>query len=111
MSQEQTKTQTMKISDVKQQFNSLVNQIYRGQTRVVVEKSGIPVAAIVSPDDLQRLDQLEQERDRRFRILEEFGAAFADVPVAELEREVNRALSGVRAARRAEGEQSVGAKA
>ena len=33
-------------------FNDVVNQVYRKDTRVVVEKSGIPVAALVSTDDL-----------------------------------------------------------
>jgi len=52
----------MKISEVKQQFNRLVNQVYRRETRVMVEKSGIPVAGIVSAEDLERLDRLDRER-------------------------------------------------
>ncbi len=104
-------TETMKISEVKQQFNRLVNRVYRHETRIVVEKSGIPVAGLVSAEDLQRLDQLDRERAERFSILEEFGAAFKDVPAEELEREVERALAEVRAERRAERVQAVGAKA
>jgi prevent-host-death family protein len=110
MSQQPT-TQTMKISQVKQQLNSLVNQVYRRELRIVVEKSGIPVAAIVSPQDLQRLERLDRERAERFKILEEFGEAFKDVPPEELEREISRALAEVRAERRAEREQVVGATA
>jgi prevent-host-death family protein len=98
---EQPTTQTMKISEVKQQLNRLVNQVYRRETRVMVEKSGIPVAGIVSAEDLQRLDRLDHERAERFKILEEFGEAFKDVPADELEREVARALAAVRAARQA----------
>jgi prevent-host-death family protein len=107
----QPMTQTMKISEVKQQFNRLVNQVYRRETRVMVEKSGIPVAGIVSAEDLRRLDQLDRERAERFKVLEEFGEAFKDVPVEELEREVARALAEVRAERRAQHEQVVGATA
>ncbi len=95
-------TQTMKISDVKQQLNSLVNRVYRRETRIVVEKSSIPVAGIVSAHDLQRLDQLDRERAERFKILHEIGEAFKDVPFEELERETARALAEVRAKRRAE---------
>jgi prevent-host-death family protein len=108
---EQPTTQTMKISEVKQQLNRLVNQVYRRETRVMVEKSGIPVAGIVSAEDLRRLDQLDRERAERFKVLEEFGEAFKDVPVEELEREVARALAEVRAERRAQHEQVVGATA
>jgi prevent-host-death family protein len=108
---DQPMTETMKISDVKQQLNRLVNRVYRRETRVVVEKSGIPVAGIVSIQDLQRLDRLDRERAERFKVLEEFGEAFKDVPAEELEREVARALAEVRAERRAQQAQVVGATA
>jgi prevent-host-death family protein len=99
---QQPTTQTMKISTVRAELNSLVNQVYRKETRVVVEKSGIPVAALVSTDDLERLDQLDRERAARFAILDEFRAAFKDVPPEELELEAERALAEVRAEMRAE---------
>jgi prevent-host-death family protein len=98
----------MKISDVKQQLNSLVNRVYRRETRVLVEKSGIPVAAIVSVQDLQRLEEFDRERAEQFKVLEEIGEAFKDVPYEELEREIARAIAEVRAERRAE-QQAVGA--
>jgi prevent-host-death family protein len=108
---EQPTTETMKISEVKQQLNRLVNRVYRHETRVMVEKSGIPVAGIVSAEDLRRLDRLDRERAERFKVLEEFGEAFKDVPAEELEREVARALAEVRAERRAQQAQVVGATA
>ena len=108
---EQPMTETMKISEVKQQLNRLVNRVYRHETRVMVEKSGIPVAGIVSVQDLQRLDRLDRERAERFKVLEEFGETFKDVPAEELEREVARALAEVRAERRAQQAQVVGATA
>lgn len=102
MRTQQPMTQTMKISTVRAEFNTLVNQVYRHETRVVVEKSGIPVAALVSTDDLKRLDQLDRERAERFRIVDEMRAAFKDVAPEELEREAARALAEVRAEMRAE---------
>jgi hypothetical protein len=47
MRNQQPMTLTMKISYVKNRLSGAVNQVYRKQTRVLVEKSGIPVAAIV----------------------------------------------------------------
>ena len=111
MPDQQPMTETMKISEVKQQFNRLVNRVYRHETRVMVEKSGIPVAGIVSAEDLRRLDRLDHERADRFKILEEFGEAFEDVPADELEREVARALAAVRAARQAPQAPALGATA
>lgn len=98
--------QTMKISDVRGQLNTLVNRVYRRETRVVVEKSGIPVAAIVSTEDLRRLNQLDREQAARFRILDEMRAAFEDVPPGELDREAASALAEVRDEMRAEREQA-----
>ncbi len=101
-------TETMKISDVKQGLNALVNRVYRREIRVLVEKNGIPVAGIVSAQDLERLERLDRERAEQFKVLKEIGAAFKDVPFEELEREIARAIAEVRAERRAE-QQAVGA--
>jgi prevent-host-death family protein len=102
MPDQQPTTETMKISEVKQQLNRLVNLVYRHETRVMVEKSGIPVAGIVSAEDLRRLDRLDRERAERFKVLEEFSAGFADQSPDKIERETARALAEVRAERRQE---------
>jgi prevent-host-death family protein len=99
-------TETMKISDVRSGLNKLVNRVYRHETRVIVEKSGIPVAGIVSADDLERLRRLDEEDREAWEILEGMRAPFRDVPPEEIEREAERALAQVRAAMRAEREQA-----
>lgn len=92
----QPKTQTMKISEVKNALSSLVNEVYRQETRVLVEKSGIPVAAIVSAADLQRLTRYEHEREERFKVIDRMREAFKDVPAEEIEREADRAVAELR---------------
>jgi prevent-host-death family protein len=102
MREQEPMTQTMKISDVKNTLSSLVNKVYRKETRVLVEKAGIPVAAIVSAEDLKRLDQLD-ERDRRAReVLEAMRAPFRGVSPEEIQQEADKAIAEVRAERRAE---------
>jgi prevent-host-death family protein len=91
MDERQPVTQTMSIADVQRQFSRLVDQVAHQQMRLIVEKDGAPVAAIISAADLARLER--REREERFRILDEIGAAFQDVPSEELEREVTRALN------------------
>src|SRR5437764_94312 len=88
--------QIMNVSDVRANLSDVVNNVYRKNNRIIVEKSGIPVAAIVSPDDLERLASMEAQREARFQVLEEIGVAFKDVPLEEIEREVAKALSEVR---------------
>ena len=97
-------TQTMKISDVKNTLSSLVNMVYRKETRVLVEKAGIPVAALVSADDLNRLQQLDRAWDERTRAIERFSQAFADVPTEQAEAEVARIIAERRQRRAAEAE-------
>ncbi|MDQ3695327.1 MAG: type II toxin-antitoxin system Phd/YefM family antitoxin [Chloroflexota bacterium] len=94
----------MKISEVKNQLSSLVNEVYRKEKRVLVEKSGIPVAALVSADDLRRLNQLDRAWDERTKAIERFSQAFADVPTAEAEAAVARIIAERRQRRAAEAE-------
>lgn len=94
-------TQVMKASEVRQQWSQLLNKVFRDQTRVVVEKSGIPVAAVISAEDLERFTQLEEQRKERFKALDRMREAFKDVSPQELEREVNRAVTEVRLGNRA----------
>jgi prevent-host-death family protein len=100
-------TQRMKISDVRSELNSLVNRVYRGETRVLVEKSGIPVAALVSPEDLARLGQFDAGWEDDFAVFDEMGAAFADVSPEEIERETAKALAEVRAEMQTERETTI----
>ena len=102
MREQEPMTQTMKISDVKNQLSSLVNEVYRKETRVLVEKAGIPVAALVSADDLRRLTQLDRAWNERTTAIERFSQAFADVPTADAEADVARIIAERRQRRAAE---------
>lgn len=53
------------------------------------------MVAVVSIDDLKRLQQLEAERERDFEALWRTGEAFKDVSNEEIQREVDRALAEV----------------
>ena len=100
MREQDPMTQTMKISDVKNRLSRLVNEVYRKETRVLVEKSGIPVAALVSAEDLARLTRLDQEREARFAVVDRMREAFQDVSPEEIEREAARSVAAARERRR-----------
>lgn len=93
MRQQHPATQTMKISEVETQLASLVNEVYRKEKRILVEKSGIPVAALVLADDLAWLEERDRRWDEGTRAMERISLAFADVPVEELEAEIGRILA------------------
>ena|SRR6266540_3393882 len=105
MAERQPMTQIINVTEARAKWSQLLNQVFRSKTRVVVEKSGIPVAAIISPQDLERFNRLEAQRAERFKVLDEIGAAFKDVPPEELEREVAKAVAEVREESRRQAEQ------
>jgi prevent-host-death family protein len=94
----------MKISDVKSKLSSLVEEVSRKETRVLVEKSGVPIAALVSTEDLRQLARLDAERAERRRVVAAMREAFLGVPVEEIERETAKAVAEVRQEMRQERE-------
>jgi prevent-host-death family protein len=96
------KARTIKLSEARSTFSSLINDVFRTRGRVLIEKSGIPVAAVVSLDDLEHLERLDAERAERFKVVDEFRAAFADVSPEEIEREAAKAVAEARKKLRAE---------
>lgn len=94
-------TTTVKASEARRCWSALLMRVYRGAERIRIEKGGIPVAAIISARDLDRLELFEAQRDRDFKILEAFAEGFKDIPDEEIEREVAKAIAEVRAENRA----------
>ncbi len=87
------KHQTMTFADASQQLADFIRRVSRNGTRIVVEDRGVPVAAIISADDLARLDRLEAEREADFRVIDDLRNAFKDVSDEEIERETDRVLA------------------
>ena len=96
----QIMTQTLKASDVRSNWSQLLNKVFKEQTRVIVEKSGIPIAAVISAEDLWRLTRLEEERNERFKVIDRMRAAFKDIPDDEIERQIDKAVAQIRASKR-----------
>lgn len=102
-------TQRMKLTEARQHFSAVLMQVFRGETRVIVEKGGIPVAAIISLDDLQGLARMEQRRAEAFQALDRFGEAFKDESAEGIEREVAGAVASARRELRHEAKQRAAA--
>lgn len=95
-------TETVKASDARSHWSSVLDRVRRGEVRIVVERSGAPVAVLISPADLSRLLRVEAEWDAPFQALDETRSAFADVPPGELDNEVAAAVREAREQLRAE---------
>jgi|GEM_PF-2811757 len=55
--------ETMKLSDTKQQFSRVINRVARGEANIIVEKSGLPVAALVSIDEYRQRKEAGEEAE------------------------------------------------
>ena len=71
---------------------------------MLVQKGGIPVAAIIAVDDLKRLQRGERERAARFKVIAEGWEAFRYVDLGDVDAEVARAVAEARAGLRVERE-------
>ena len=89
--QEGTRSRVV-AGNIQRRWSEVVNEVSRDKTRIIVEKSGVPVAGVVSPQDMEWL----QERDRRLAelrdVMDDIRNAFRDVPPQEFNREVERAV-------------------
>jgi prevent-host-death family protein len=84
-------------SEAARTLNELLDDVSQTNSRVVVEKGGMPVAAVISAADLERFRRLEEQRKRDFEVVKRMQEAFAGVPFEEIEREAAKALAEVRA--------------
>jgi prevent-host-death family protein len=87
------RTQIMNASAARDQWGQVLQQVYQKQARVLVEKSGVPMAAIVSADDLEQLRRIEAEETNA---LARMRAAFAGKSDDELMAEVAQVIDEVR---------------
>jgi prevent-host-death family protein len=95
-----TPTESLKFTEARPKLSELLNRVFRRETRIRLYKGAIPVAAIVSIGDLERLEALDRDRDAALSAMERLGQRFADVSPDDLEDEIKRAIDDVRASRR-----------
>jgi prevent-host-death family protein len=73
----------MSLADVKARFSEVVDRVQREQDRVVVTRNGKPAAVLISPDDLEGLEEtlaVMSDRSIAAQIRESQRAAAAGEP-------------------------------
>jgi prevent-host-death family protein len=96
MSEGEPVIQRINASRAHLEWSRLLTSVSNGEARIIVEKNGTPVAAMISAEDLHRLTWMEADRRERFKGLDRLREAFKDVPPDEIEAEVAQALADVR---------------
>ena len=98
-------TSTMKFTDARAHLSEIFNRVAKEDARIIVEKNGVPVGAIVSLRELERVEEVNRQiREDALSALRVYSEAFKDVPEDELQREIDKAVSEVRAEMREERE-------
>lgn len=94
-------TEEMKFTEARPILSELLNRVFRREARIRLYKGSVPVAAIVSIRDLERLEAADRDREKTFEVFRRASEQFADIPVDELEAEIDRVIAEARAERRA----------
>jgi prevent-host-death family protein len=106
---------TVGIAEIKRQISTIVNRVAYGRERIILTSRGKPKAALVSIEDLQKLEMLDRttsppSRDQRkaalamaqavreMTLARRGGVPFPDVAedLRRLREERDRELSGLR---------------
>lgn len=99
-------TRPIDIADAERAIHLLVDEVARASARLRIERAGVPLAALVSIEDLRRLKHLDDQDREVLDALEAIRAPFRGTPAEELEHEAMRAISEDRAERQAERQQT-----
>lgn len=77
--------------EARRKFGQLIEQAFYQHNAFVVERSGRPMAVIISVDEYQRLKQYA--KDRLFASIHKVWEHNKDVPAEKLEQAVEQAMS------------------
>ncbi|MGH7203490.1 MAG: type II toxin-antitoxin system Phd/YefM family antitoxin [Candidatus Levyibacteriota bacterium] len=88
--------QTIKASEVRSNWSQLLNKVFRGNTEIIVEKSGIPIAALVSTQDYQKLQKIKQKQEKDFALIKEIKAAFKSQTQDQISEGVQKSITAAR---------------
>lgn len=74
-------------------LGAIMKRAFKNGDHYIVEKSGIPMVAILNANEYM---QIVQEREERFKILKNIKAKIPFFPPEEVEEDVRRAVKDIR---------------
>ena len=87
------KTRMIPALEARTRFGQIMKDVESGRVRVLVEKSGVPMVAIISVDEFRKLIA---ERETRFEVVDRIGRRVPLVPDRETQEDVRAVLKHVR---------------
>jgi|GEM_PF-1802891 len=89
----QLTTETMNVSESRKQYSELLNRVHQGEAQIIIEKNGIPLAAIVPLSVVRDAEMTERRRQNVREAFEATRKAMRGIPPDEIEREIEKALA------------------
>lgn len=89
----------MAVAEARQRFSRILDDVRETDEPVIIEKSGVPVAAVVPLTVLDRDRRWAADRAERIALLERMRRPFRDIPTDEIETQVRKAIAAVRTER------------
>ncbi|MCA9858154.1 MAG: type II toxin-antitoxin system Phd/YefM family antitoxin [Thermomicrobiales bacterium] len=93
-------TETLKFTEARPKLSSILDRVFRRETRIRLYKGSTPVAAIVSIEDLEALEDYERRREQAFINIGKIAEGFRDVTPEEFDRQLELAKAEIRAERK-----------
>jgi prevent-host-death family protein len=90
------RTRRVAAAAARQTFSQLLRDVRRDEESVIIEKGGVPVAAVVPLSVLDRDRRWAEEREQRIALLERLRRPFREIPSEEIEREAVTAVTAAR---------------
>lgn len=84
---------TIPALEARTHLGELMKKAYRGEERFIVEKSGIPMVAIIGVDEFT---SLIRAREKRFEVYDRIQAKTKGFSEKEVEKDVEEAVKAVR---------------
>jgi prevent-host-death family protein len=103
---EQRPTETMNESQSREQYSEILDRVQRDEEQIIIEKNGVPVAAIVPMSVLRDAESTARRRANLRAAFESTREEFRDIPPDEIEREIEKAIAEVGEARSQRSDQS-----
>ena len=99
----QRTTETMSETDSRNQFSEILERVSRNEDRIIIEKDGVPVAAIVPLSVVRDAESTERRRQNLREAFETTREEMRGIPPDEIEREIAQSVADVEASRRQRG--------
>lgn len=95
-------TEKIDAATAREQWDVVLDRAANHETRIVIERDGTPVAAVISIHEFELYERLLHQRAALLASISDLRDDFKDVPNDEIDREVAKALAEVRAEDRAQ---------